>query len=394
MMNDHLDGSFALMPGQNIPRPSEHDILGQYGQDDGMGLDFELMPEVGRAADSMEIEVGRRQSVEQNFVGPTSPILIKDGLQEESLLGQPDARDFSFNVGGDQSMPPDVEFDAGDLFGPEQPDVSFQFGVTDSPAVPEKKKKRRMAAPGKKSQALIRKRKMIYDERTEIPSKEIHAQLKDTSDITMTFSNPLYFPYFPNSARLNVLFQGVDDPFVAMVMGLPEEVVAALDMDRPFKKQRRNQVAPDEFDEWKENQLASVKSPRGNRQPFQPIDNGGFDNGLDQGFDDGFEQGFENVHGLDSPMREDSVVPDVDETGPFTMVAANTIKTLQSTFESSKTDTVEFRPLTSKQQREEAVRLFFDILVLKTHDVIQVNQATAYGPIEIISTEKLFEIAV
>jgi len=132
-MNAHMDGSFVLMPGQSMHRPSEHDILGQFGPDDGMGLDFDLMPEVGRGADSMEIEVGRRQSLDQNFL-PGSPILplVDKTVQDDSMLGQQglpeDPRDFSFNVDGDQSMQQlDVDFgNAGDLFGAEQPEASFQ----------------------------------------------------------------------------------------------------------------------------------------------------------------------------------------------------------------------------------------------------------------------------
>ncbi|KAJ3287292.1 hypothetical protein HK104_008665 [Borealophlyctis nickersoniae] len=76
----------------------------------------------------------------------------------------------------------------------------------------------------------------------------------------------------------------------------------------------------------------------------------------------------------------------------FSRSTLQTIKTLQSKFDTQDDGEKEllYNDLTASARRKDAVRLFFELLVLKTKDMVDVKQPEAYGNIMITPKETLY----
>lgn len=87
-------------------------------------------------------------------------------------------------------------------------------------------------------------------------------------------------------------------------------------------------------------------------------------------------------------MNEDDMTEEQSQTydtqqATFSTRTRETIDRLQQTFQTRKS--IPFDQLAAKEtsKKSDAARLFFDVLLLTTKNVIKVNQSSAYGPIEI-----------
>ncbi|KAJ3121736.1 sister chromatid cohesion protein 1 [Nowakowskiella sp. JEL0407] len=74
----------------------------------------------------------------------------------------------------------------------------------------------------------------------------------------------------------------------------------------------------------------------------------------------------------------------------FSKSAVRTIKMLQARFEENEQADLQFNGLTEKANRSDTVRLFFEVLVLKTRNMINVRQDEPYGDITISAVPSLF----
>ncbi|KAK9332115.1 Rec8 like protein-domain-containing protein [Lipomyces starkeyi] len=87
--------------------------------------------------------------------------------------------------------------------------------------------------------------------------------------------------------------------------------------------------------------------------------------------------------GLDNEIQATQVVSDISRHTKETAVI------LQQ--ELSEKDTIDFQSLTVDSTRHQAVKLFFETLVLATKDAIEVDQKNPFGVIEIKATDALFQ---
>ncbi|KAK9468249.1 Rec8 like protein-domain-containing protein [Lipomyces arxii] len=93
-----------------------------------------------------------------------------------------------------------------------------------------------------------------------------------------------------------------------------------------------------------------------------------------------------------SDLVEDDIVNAVPATQAVNNISRHTKETavvLQT--ELLKTDTVDFQSLTAESSRQDAVKFFFETLVLATKDAVEVEQKNPYGIINIKAKEALFE---
>ncbi|BFZ65124.1 sister chromatid cohesion protein 1 [Saitoella coloradoensis] len=100
----------------------------------------------------------------------------------------------------------------------------------------------------------------------------------------------------------------------------------------------------------------------------------------------------------DEPNLGEAALPEATQPG---VVSRNTVKAIQylrSEFrpeaEAEAKEVVDFEQMTTGQSRADAVKMFFEVLVLATKDVVKVKQDEAYGGIEIRAKERLFEVGV
>ncbi|KAK9495584.1 Rec8 like protein-domain-containing protein [Lipomyces doorenjongii] len=87
--------------------------------------------------------------------------------------------------------------------------------------------------------------------------------------------------------------------------------------------------------------------------------------------------------GLDNEVQATQVVSDISRH------TKETAAILQQ--ELSKKDTIDFQSLTVESTRQQAVKLFFETLVLATKDAIEVDQKNPFGVIEIKAMDALFQ---
>ncbi|KAK9355355.1 Rec8 like protein-domain-containing protein [Lipomyces doorenjongii] len=87
--------------------------------------------------------------------------------------------------------------------------------------------------------------------------------------------------------------------------------------------------------------------------------------------------------GLDNEVQATQVVSDISRH------TKETAAILQQ--ELSEKDTIDFQSLTVESTRQQAVKLFFETLVLATKDAIEVDQKNPFGVIEIKAMDALFQ---
>ncbi|KAJ3417210.1 sister chromatid cohesion protein 1 [Chytridiales sp. JEL 0842] len=323
-----------------------------------------------------------------------------------------------------------------------------------------------------KKAAATRKRKLIVDDSTELPSKQMMQQLKDASDITTQeeyipldarfielrdvkrriTSSCLSFVAFRGSgipSQMSMLFDyssiRLTMPHMKSVAYNPLVSPVELPLDMSFRssknmstplsgKKRKEREAESDEEEDEQNKI-----PKSNDVSFdaamEPLPTNGDFNGNDMldMLPPAAEPGNDHAAGddfLDMAGGDDNLIYQGDETDFQTDLSAaydkvqvtlpqgleqepneeeaedkasevddqegenggqglskstvDTIEILSSNFaQKGKKKPLSYRDLAQDARKPDAVRLFFELLVLKTRDMVHVEQKEAYGDIQI-----------
>lgn len=408
-----------LSSNANVSRPQDITLTDKYGHY-GYGDEFDpsfIGVEHGRGLDpytsglgmdgdgvlpsrepSIDVEVGRDAVRERSlsmgaFGGDVS---MRSGRKQSGAFSNADNISFDlgmnapFNDGGDLGL--DLGFGSDDrpnfgspIAGPSPGNLfsdGFEFDLNFGQA--DADENRPKATP------TARKRKVIVDSVTEIPARQIQQQTKDTSDI---ITEPAVLPATQGAMLLQRIEKMGVDYFWQSDDSVPHSVPAIFaDL---YKNTRKRPVQID---------LESGrvhKSPRLDRSIAPAEDN------LEQST---FLDDAPIIFGDDEPQfGDDTIVMDampeaeqLQETGPLqaSTLTKNTITTVSllrrefSKVSDAESPTLSFQALAgpTKAKKDEAAKLFFEMLLLGTKDAITVQQSTPYGDIQIGQKEKLFDL--
>ncbi|KAI9199399.1 Rec8 like protein-domain-containing protein [Polychytrium aggregatum] len=294
--------------------------------------------------------------------------------------------------------------------------------------------------PERRARQAPKRRKIGNDDRTQIPNADMRNALNDTSDIV------LQEHYAPGSRTMSRLmqtrrlgmgyFQDINSPLElppeldglfgrhasqsairpvflqASVLGKRKADADALDVEAARRLSRAPEL-PDDLLPQPEEPLAAKEGDAS--VSIAPL--GEFEQEYQGDFAD-FDQPYggdmpgdilpeESLHQLEpateaGPLLEGApVLPDdpeydeaLDEINESTGLSKSTVKTItlmQSEFENDHDKEIQFNTLAAQTRRSETVRLFFELLVLKTKDMINVSQPEPFGNIAITAKSALFE---
>ncbi|CAG8453711.1 1016_t:CDS:10 [Paraglomus brasilianum] len=280
-----------------------------------------------------------------------------------------------------------------------------------------------------------RRKRKILDEITELSNKHIAAQVKDTSDIV---TKPSFLPSSRKLLRLSEIRNlGV---FYFFDLTAPANILPEL--HRLFSRKRIRTQPPEPMlptdSIQTENDTPVVETPaengistasveegpgqvEGGQQRDQALGNDLMSPDYAQDFfDDNMDSppqvpGNDNSNISPEHMADDEGSPqgltifDQDDsqdqqTGSEVTFSKNTIKAmrlLQREFERTSNEggsrrlrektPISYETVAGKAKRQDAVKLFFELLVLKTKDVIDVQQKKSYGDIDIRPKAKMFD---
>ncbi|KAJ3056385.1 sister chromatid cohesion protein 1 [Rhizophlyctis rosea] len=430
------EGQWDLTFGGDDPLPA--------GDQPSASMDDSMEIEVGRdAVGEQPFSPGHRDSLsmaDESFAAekrgslPDISMDLGGGLQDDPLLGAGD--DLGLNL--DQPvtfMELDRQNDADDQPFPDLPgtpadirDESFQVptsvqakaGSREAPDVDNTPKAQRKKAP--------KKRKHIVDEQTELSTDFMKRQLEYTDDILVEQR------FVPASRKMQKLmdirkqgagyFLGLDrydipKQFRHLLVPRPRRRVFEVSRRAAGDSPRKRKA--DEVEERRESddfQLDFGAGPSGDLP--QPFDHpaGDFVESFDTTVEpvpEATELPREDVEEDEVPLqkkrrtgeedevpteeedREEGVVfeddtQDQPDDSGFSKSTVRTVKTLQSKFDAQEGEEKElsFDKLTSKAKRTDAVKLFFELLVLKTRDMVHVEQEEAYGDIKITPKDTFY----
>ncbi|CAG8453620.1 11808_t:CDS:10 [Ambispora gerdemannii] len=251
-------------------------------------------------------------------------------------IDNPTLGDISF---GDES--------ANAIFGLESPqnnvNEDFQFQTLEHEAQPSQHR---------------RKRKLNIDKVTELQSIHIANQIKDTSDIIL---EPSFLPASRKLIRLAEIRQ-IGPKYY-------------LDLTAPHNE---SPINDNSIGDEQEPQI--TENNAGDEQELLKNDNH-------------TETGEDFVSSLPSPVNTEVKSPTGENSS-----SSSTIQLLQREFEKlekdgepnaqKSTNFISYQKVAGKAKRQEAVKLFFELLVLKTKDVIDIKQKKPFGDIEIRPKDK------
>lgn len=271
---------------------------------------------------------------------------------------------------------------------------------------------------------LIRKRKLLTaDSEIEISKKEYSSHLKDTSNILRKVLPSLFEMYvdwkqrfLPRHASLMTLLEArMHGRFAESIFFPPSihpDLRAMLNPETlrrmgPDAKRKRG----DERSPGTTPKKARIAAPTGLEE--EGFGDGGFGDGGfgDGGFGDGGfgDGGFNDRQDSPMPNRQRTISPSLiddeipleDEETPTSVTGTMSHSTvaaahlLQKELISNTTSTL--KQLTAKAvpggaKRDDAVKMFFEVLVLASRDVIRVKQSTGFGEIHVQGKDGLFKV--
>ncbi|KAI9093042.1 Rec8 like protein-domain-containing protein [Phlyctochytrium arcticum] len=454
--------------------------------DQNLNVDRDASLEIERGRDAMaELPFDPRRDSLSFAGGDESFQTDKDRSGDDLAIGGM-VGDMSFDLGNPLDQPmlqqeDDMELDLPPLDMPF-PDAEFdelradgsRRGSTDSETIPETvgassdpipKATRTRATPATANQSSKRRR-LIVDSQTELPTTFIREQLSNTADLLFTNDSSV-----PGSRRLQRLYeirkqgvafymdvrldidQGLGPPELSVLFGnrfrdapMPPPIESAASSG-----QKRKAIEPAEHDATFDNNEPTFDAQ--DILPFDLIDDPAFPMvdelpipstpeaqpaataaedatlGTDS-FDlappspplpleDAFSAAparssskrtaLEDMAGLlpdDDDLVDDAAValearehgedddldgrPILDSRG-FSQSTTKTIHTLQKRFEQEGHDaSLSYQNMALGARRPDAARLFFELLVLKTGGLVNVEQQEAYGDISVQAEDKLF----
>ncbi|KAJ3184370.1 sister chromatid cohesion protein 1 [Gaertneriomyces sp. JEL0708] len=400
-----------------------------FGDDPVVAPDESLEIERGRDAVEERPFSPRRESVSDihdDSVMTTDKEMSMDDISfnmehaRHSFMQDPDQMEVDQNQNEEPTLP---DFQLPDF--PVIDDVSGDASFFRVPEVVRAEGKAPAPSASKERKVASRKRKLIVDAATELPSEHIQHQLQDTSDLTRSEQ------YVPASRKMQKLDEirklGVTYYLeLSHFANLPSEMRVLLQNRWQVSRAAASEKPPVGAME----DLAAQEEPafqfgQNEIDENPPLDSSGFVEDISFAPDPVFDASTLSIsHGadetLDSPLeslQNDNHVETISKQGPTPVDEQPTMETPPTQSEavederdergfSKSTDMVlrqlqdrfvaegrdqdaSFSEMTRSAKRTDAVRLFFELLVLKTKDIVDVSQEEAYGDIKIRAKEAM-----
>ncbi|KAK9765755.1 sister chromatid cohesion protein 1 [Basidiobolus ranarum] len=410
------------------------DLFGQgFEVEEGRELDLGLEDDFRPAPlgdDSMDIEVGRDAQPELSFSidGPADITLDEGKLGMEPLGELPE---FSFEAkAGEENLFDDMDLG---LDRPQEVELVEPPMVVEDEVIEEQEQTMlempAMVAPARLVSRQSRKRKLIVDQVIELPSDHISGQLKDTSDITQ---EEAYLPVSRKMMRLKQIqdegahyYLSLNGPqnVVPELLGLftrelvkdqqtvpeteesreafgleiEEELMPSIPVDEPG-------ISSFDFSEPALIEEETIAAEVSEQVPMLPEEMPTEDVG------EGISQvpgspvlsitGEQSTEGLGRSEIFDAEEIEEPEAGTEAAFSKSTVKTmhlLRTEIQKAadpgmeKSTSLKYRNIAGNATRTDAVKFFFELLVLSTKDVVKVKQSEPYGDIEITPKDKLFD---
>ncbi|CAG8497793.1 7965_t:CDS:10, partial [Scutellospora calospora] len=421
----------ATSSSSNISRPQDITIRDNF--------DVSLTSNIGDdlLGDAFDIEDGR--GLDLNLDDEFDPKTLGHDTRSESNDGSADieiARDAQPElsmtmedvIGSDESVQEILRFTPLSPRSPEQEVQELFQDEIIQPATPNR-----------------RKRKLIVDDVTELPNRHIANQIKDTSDILIT---PSFLQASRNLLRIGEIRQTGASYYLDL--NVPHNLMPQFHHLFARKRLRMSPSPPPE-DFTQEETVQAGPSRVDNSINREVIEHENNDNCGDLDVQNAYdspifdqestkatpvestsehdiENNFEtlslhendydnaqdvtsSIDDAESSYNRGITIFDQDEpqdqqtTGNESAYSKNTIKTMRllkdkcrgeiSDRAKSKSPAqvvVSYESVVGTAKRQDAVKLFFELLVLNTKDVIHVKQSKPYGDIEILCKDKLFDL--
>ncbi|KAF7722536.1 Double-strand-break repair protein rad21 [Apophysomyces ossiformis] len=211
-----------------------------------------------------------------------------------------------------------------------------------------------------------RRRRLIVDKVTEIPHEDIRQRMNDTSTIVSMDANV-------RKSKRTLIQPDLKAPLCSVGLDM-EQFLSSLTRKRRASgvldtAQKVSRVEDITFDD----NMAVEQSARAD-----PVGEQGFDYDLDYDFDC-FEAG---TAARPDTVTDDSMLTEASQATQFNNHTRQTFELLQNKFTTSQP--VGFGELVpSTSTKAEAARLFYDVLVLSTRNMIKVKQTQSFGEIQI-----------
>ncbi|OQR91840.1 double-strand-break repair protein rad21 [Achlya hypogyna] len=323
--------------------------------------------------------------------------------KDDVEMGNPEAPD----VAADDVSMPDIDMQpVDDNFGinvePPSPmhSQSIDFHA-DTSFVPTEMPKR------------LRKRKIGQDSMTELSSAVIKKGLKDASDIVRVRGGK-------GEKRAKVVKQPVDELMHPSTKGLNASLLGMFKLtmkhaklptheapgpveEEAVERTRRQAAAPsyhevDEDDEFQAPAAEKEAAPEFEFGAPDPEDDHGLDLAVERSLDDEELRGADGLAmDLDLSLAPAATAEATADMPPPTLASTAThkwhphtvkvMKVLRQTMEHQ--ESVSYKQLTkTTRSRRTAAALFFELLQLKTLDLVEVDQPTAFGNIQVTKTDR------
>ncbi|KNC97866.1 uncharacterized protein SPPG_06860 [Spizellomyces punctatus DAOM BR117] len=424
-----------------IELPSHAPEMEGWQLDLGLGEEEMAAPAAGPllAEESIEIERAREAAAELPFSPrrESISISIEEAISGEKEAPTPTAPEISFDLGGAEPMElvmagPEVPFPEVEL--PQLPEIGeeeFHVPETVTAKVPTAEAEEEVAAAQaarKEKRHPSRKRKLVVDAETELSSHRIQRQLRDTSDITQSER------YVPASRRMQRLmdirrqgasyylemsaFDGVSPELHILFQNRWRgfRMRPITEVTSPARKRKGISVEPEVEEQVRpEEAEESFIVPPAEELPIVPEEEYQYQEislphieeylTTAEPMPESLELREEEEISVEPPEKRrrtgalaelpEELSPPIEEAEEetqfgFSKSTISTIRSLQTAFDEEGVD-LSFNALTASARRTEAARLFFELLVLKTKDIVDVEQQEPYGDIVIHSTEALWQ---
>ncbi|CAO3661362.1 unnamed protein product [Umbelopsis vinacea] len=341
--------------------------------------------------DMNEVEMGRDAGLDRSLTmddigAPLERMNIKDANNEE----------FDFDLGPEPDfLPTDdlaLERQADDTSSFDLPDASMMT-ENNSALVPDTQAIGDdllfdVEAPVQANTPQIHRRRVIIDKITELPHDKIRDQINDTSDIV---AEATFLPTSPEMLR----FKTIETQGIKFFINLNAPVHLAPELQALFTRSRKRSPSVTSIGEDEDQDEHQRKQPRliGQAAAEEQED--------EEEYDIALGSGEEPVVSKEVPETQAGIMPYEAEISQVTTSSSSqitpsgiskhtseTIERLQAMFEeknqAGEEPKVAYQQIAGQDiKRADAVKLFFDVLVLSTKDMIKVKQAKPYGEITI-----------
>ncbi|KAH8556853.1 Rec8 like protein-domain-containing protein [Umbelopsis sp. PMI_123] len=347
--------------------------------------------------DMNEIEMGRDAALERSLTmddigAPLERMNIKDTNNEE----------FDFDLG------PEPDFLPEPMPDERQPDSSFDLPdasmttesnsalIPDTQAIGDDLLFDVGTPSAQANTPQIHRRRLIIDKVTELPHNKIRDQINDTSDIVTEAT------FLPTSSEM-LRFKSIEKQGIKFFINLNAPLNLAPELQTLFTRGRKRSpsitsIDDEDDEEHQRKQPKLITGPATGTRANADEDE--YDIALGAG-EEATTAAAKTTVAKDVPETQAGIMPYEANVSPVTSSSSqllsplgiskqttDTMERLQATFDQKK-QTAEEPKITYQQmagqdiKRADAVKLFFDVLVLSTKDMVKVKQSKPYGDITI-----------